>query len=880
MESRPIAKQRAAHAEVMPWPEPPLPIPRLSSYLVPRPRLFAHLDERKPLTLVRAPLGFGKTTLVAQWLQARPGEFAAWMTVERDAADTEGFWQTLLDALVEVGLTLSRSSSARPPRAQARQAVVASGRDMVVVVDAFERVTDKGLDVALLDLLRTTRNLRLVVCLRGHRYFPSSQYLDLDFTVIPANEMPFTLEETATLFHDVGAELSDEQVQAVQVDGGGWVEPTRAFAIARRDSAVTWPSDQAAVTEVAATYLRERLLPAIEDGLVDLALATSLVDRLSPEVARVLGDDRAATQLQRLEADGILHSTLDNGEVVYRWPPATRQAMVTELARRSPEQVRHLHSHLAAWYLTDDQAGLALRHGIAAEDWPLVVQIIERQWRSLLVGHPDVLFAALSVTPFELIEASPRVLAVRDLRLRAPDDRILTLLPGLPDDGQALRDLGDTPQAGEVIETGLAITAALRRRGLFRHAADYSDRLATVAATAAVRRNSEVAAALPAFQFQLGVTRLLTDDLVRAHQPLQAAYETASESLLPYLQSDAPAKLALLHAFLGDTQAAATWLRRHDEAPEEEGWFRRLITSTAVSARTLLAIERLDLDRAADIAATTVGDLGTDEFWVYAAYARALLALYTGDALGGLRHLDHARSASPAWHGEGSTARPLLASVEADLLLSLGQANQAAVVLLAAGPGHPYLRVPAARLELLAGHPEAALRLATDLDWARGVERSPRVEMLLMQAVAHHRLEQPEEAIDALRRALSASLRTGTLRPFVTVPRHELMAVAEHLPDDVTATLRHVASRCAASPFPDRVHYVQLTRREQTILEKIAEGLLVRQIAESLYVSVATVKSHLRSLYHKLSAENRRAAVSRGRQLGFLPGEYHGEESR
>jgi LuxR family transcriptional regulator, maltose regulon positive regulatory protein len=871
-----MAKRRAAQAELIRWPDPPSPIPRLSSYLVPRPRLFAQLDEGKPLTLLRAPLGFGKTTVVAQWLRARPQEFAAWMTVERDAADTAGFWQTLLDALVEVGFTVSESSSGRPPRAQARQAIVASGRDVVLVIDAFERVTDKGLDVALLDLLRTTRNLRLVVCLRGHRYFPSGQFLDLDFTVIPADELPLTVEETAALFREVGVDLSDEQVQAVQIDSGGWVEPTRAFAIARRDSAVTWASvatDEAAITEVAATYLRQRILPAIEDELVDLALATSLVDRLSPDLAAVLGDDRAETQLQCLEADGILHSTVDDGEVVYRWPPATRRAMVAELARRSPEQVRQLHSRLAGWYLTDDQAGLALRHGIAAEDWPVVVQIIERRWRSLLVGHPDVLFAALSATPFELIDASPRVLAVRDLRLQAPDDRILTLLPALPDDDQALGELGDTPQAGEVIETGLAIMSALRRRGLFRHAADYGDRLATVAATAAVRRNNEVAAALPGFRFQLGVTRLLADDLAGAHRPLQAAYETATEGPLPYLQSDAPAKLALLHAFLGDTQEAATWLRRHDDAPEEEGWFRRLITSTAVSARTLLALERLDLDRAVAIAATTAGDLGTDEFWAYTAYTRALLALYTGDALGGLRHLDQARSASPGWHGEGSTARPLLASVEADLLLSLGRANQAAVVLLTAGPGHPYLRVPSVRLELLAGHTEAALRLATDLDWARGAERCPRVEMLLMQAVAHHRLEQPKEAIDALRRALSASLGTGTRRPFVTVPRHELMAVAEHLPEDVTATLRSVAPRYGVNPFPDHVDYVQLTRREQTILEKIAEGLLVRQIAESLYVSVATVKSHLRSLYHKLGADNRQAAVARGRQLGFLRGE-------
>src|SRR5579875_2868528 len=302
-------------------------LPRLPSHLVPRPRLLSQLDSGTALTVVRAPLGFGKTTLVLQWLQARPHEQAVWMTVTSDSADSEGFWWGLLDALDDAGFGPRGQDRTRSPRAQVRRALTTSREALTLVIDAFERVSADGIDRDLLDILRAGHDLRLIVCLRSHRSLAAYRTLDLDTTVITPTELLLTVEETSALLDSVGLMASAERAEAIHVDGGGWVEPTRAFAIAQCNSAAAAtgsPTDQDAATEVAATYLRQRILPVIEPAQVSFALATSLVDGLSLELAELLAGGSAETQLEQLLADGVLFATEESGQPVYRWPPATR----------------------------------------------------------------------------------------------------------------------------------------------------------------------------------------------------------------------------------------------------------------------------------------------------------------------------------------------------------------------------------------------------------------------------------------------------------------------------------------------------------------------------------------------------------------------------
>jgi len=848
-------------------------LPRLPSHLVPRPRLLSQLDSGTALTVVRAPLGFGKTTLVLQWLQARPHEQAVWMTVTSDSADSEGFWWGLLDALDDAGFGPRGQDRTRSPRAQVRRALTTSREALTLVIDAFERVSADGIDRDLLDILRAGHDLRLIVCLRSHRSFAAYRTLDLDTTVITPTELLLTVEETSALLDSVGLMASAERAEAIHVDGGGWVEPTRAFAIAQCNSAAAAtgsPTDQDAATEVAATYLRQRILPVIEPAQVSFALATSLVDGLSLELAELLAGGSAETQLEQLLADGVLFATEESGQPVYRWPPAARRAMSAELHRRAPDLARDLHGRIAGWYLARGQARKALVHAVSARDWELTVRVIERHWRELLMLHRDALFAALSATPLTAVAGSPRALAVRDLRMQHPDDRVLSVIPTLPEGHEQLHTIGQSEEAIEVLETGLAMVAMLRRRGLLARARDLSDRLEVIAGAARATRTRELNGMLPSFLHQIGITRLLADDLPGALGVLHAAYDDAALSLLTYVQADIPGKLALALALAGEAKEADVWLQRHQDARKEEGWVRRRIDNTAGTARALLALERLDLDQASEAIESIAGDPGTEEFWAFATYTRAMIALYQGDVFGGLRAIDRARASYPTWWGEGTTARVLLASVEADLLLALGRGNQARAALRAGGIDHPWLRVNIARLLLNAGRPQEALDEIARTDWARRAERRQHLDMLLVEAVAYHRLGQPEAAADALGRTLSAAEASGSRRAFATVPRDELLMVAARLPARRRSWLGAAGLDDHPYLYPEPVELVELTDREQLVLQHLAAGARVHEIAAHLYVSVNTIKTHLRSIYGKLGAANRRDAVANARRLGLF----------
>lgn len=68
-----------------------------------------------------------------------------------------------------------------------------------------------------------------------------------------------------------------------------------------------------------------------------------------------------------------------------------------------------------------------------------------------------------------------------------------------------------------------------------------------------------------------------------------------------------------------------------------------------------------------------------------------------------------------------------------------------------------------------------------------------------------------------------------------------------------------------------RLRELGITRRELEILELIASGLSNREIAEKLFVSENTVKTHSSRLFEKLTARRRTQAVQMGKELGLIP---------
>lgn len=850
--------------------------PRLVEHLVQRPRLLAQLDSRTPVSVLRAPLGFGKTTLVAQWVanQDPATEAVAWVRIRPDCGDTASVWAAVVDALTDCGLPLPVLSQHRSPQSLAQGMLGAADRPLLLVVDGFENVSGAGIDSALVDLIWHTPGLRLITCLRSHRQFADRLLTDVNATVITAHELLFTAEETAELLAAVGLKWPSACSDAIHAATGGWPEPTRSFALTVRDSRLDRARLEMVGAEVAADYLHRYLLPEVtRPDRVEFALRMSLPEEFTIEVAELLSDDTAAkSHMEWLEGEGVLVAETGTAAIgggpVYRWPHAARRALAAAARSRLPNLLPELHSRLARWYLDDDQSERALRHAVQAQDWLTVVEVVERGWRQLLFAHHDTVWEAFTSIPLDVILSSPRALALRDIRLRVPDDLLMSFA-SLPASPAELADLGAGDHAADVLDTGLLMGVALRRRGLFEQALTYGDRLHEVVVSARITHPDTIAGDFPTIELNAGLCHLLAGDPTGALRPLRTAHEFAPENPRAYIESDAASKLALAHAVLGEPDKADAWLDRHRAAPTGNTWLAPMIQVTATVARLLTALDRLDRSHAAEARHALPEPTRIEEFWAYVLYAQTQYALHTGTPTDMLHQLDRTRAAYRRWLGHGAGAGPLLAAAEADLLMSLGQGNHAHAILYGSHRNHPMLRVGQARLATLGGDPAAALRLTTDSAWQRTATSRDRLDMLLVQSIAAHRTGDAPTAIGALQRATDTILATGLLRAFTTVPRAELVLLARAVPA-AAELLANAAYATARDLYPPTVTLIRLTEREQRVLETLAQGLTVQQAAETLVVSYNTVKSQTQSLYRKLGADTRPDAIARARQWGLL----------
>jgi LuxR family maltose regulon positive regulatory protein len=852
--------------------DPVAQLPRLPRHIIERPRLLEQLDARAPLTVIRGPLGFGKTTLVVDWLRRRADsdELAAWMTVDSDSEDSDDFWDEVVDALTEAGVSQHSERRARSARGRAARMIRAADRPILLVIDRFEAVAADGIDREVIDLVRSTSQLRVIVCLRTHRYFAASGLVDIDATTIDAQDLRLTAAETRSLLSELELDLSDDEIETLLKHGGGWPEPTRAAALALAEAGRN--RDVVELTDaIGAQYFRERLLPEVRrPDLIRFAILSAIPDSFTAQTAAILTGERSPDALlNRLEEQGFLvatPSTTSPSETVFRWPEAGRQALLAELHRQMPmARIDGLRSTLARWYLSHDHPQAALVQAMDARDWPLVTSVIDGSWRVLMTEHGETLRAALIATPREIIASSVRAVATRDIMLRAPDDLLLHVTRRSPEGPMENRS---TAELNELVDASTVVLIALRRRGRFADAREYAERVRSAVQPARAGHPIVALTGLSGLSMQIGIGEMLAGNPADPIGQLMVAWESAFDDPHAFTERDSAGKLALVHAVNGDIHQAKHWLRQHRAAQHAEGRMRSITATAGIIAEALVTLEQAD-----SIAATRAADILTDvevvdEFWAYLEYTVAQCAIEEGNWGDTLARLDRARQRHRRWLTPRAVALPMLASAEADVLMAAGHGNQALSVLEAVGLDHEFVRVSRARLALLTGETDAVGIGEPDSVWQRSASTRARIEMLLINAIAAERAEQPLQAERMLQQAMTSAARTGRRRPFLMVPRAELASIATRLPA-ISADL-YDAIRPGRELYPAQLRMVALSEREHRVLEQAVAGLTIQQIARTLFVSVNTVKSQLKSLYRKLEVGTRADAISRAISWGLV----------
>ncbi|MFB7470245.1 LuxR C-terminal-related transcriptional regulator [Kitasatospora sp. NPDC056184] len=873
-----------------------------------RERLLRQLDTAtsRPVTLVDGPAGAGKTLLVADWLARGrlPGP-AGWLTLEESDNQPGTFWAYVREAL-QGGVPGLPDEVGAPARAEhvepsllVRLAAWINDRPrpLVLVLDEFEHIDNPRLTGQLHDLVRhTAGRLRLVLVGRREPLLPLHRYRAAgELGELHAADLALSRAEAAALLERHGLHPEASTVDAVHRAVSGWAAGLRLLALAAKDTddpeayLGRIDAEQAALSD----YLLAEVLRTQPAPTQDLLLRCSILGRVHPDLADALTGRRDGRRiLDRLHQDNAFTEALPDGW--YRLHPMFAGILRLHLRAAAPERVDGLRVRAARWLADHGQYRAALEHAAEGGAWGLAAQLLvdELALGELVAGHDAARLGDLfsGMPPAERAPAADLVRAAVRLGREEADDalRILARVdPLLPEQQPELQ------LAAAFVRTEAA--RLLGSAALADHAARRAHELARRVPSDPLERHPELLALVDA---GLGSALLWHGRLDEAQAALESAVQAPPSPATARLRHDSLCRLALIDQLRGRSGRAEQRVREADEEADR--------CSLPPDARTpvrdlVLAATALERDESADarraLRRTTARPAPERDPLVTLGNAviGAGLELARGRPDAALRLLAEAREGALA-DRPSDWSRERLAVAACAAHLAAGR-PQAAVAALEGVPTRaPDSLVVAARARLAAGTDAAGaldrLRALRD-DPAVGGATRTRALLLLAEAEADAGTGGPDST-RLLAQALATAEPERLVRPFrESAPwvrrqlrrRPELARAHTWLPGDLRPPSPGPAPTAAPAPNgrsadgrPGNGWHGNgpppptepLTERERDVLAHAARMLSTQEIADELFLSPNTVKTHLKSINRKLLTANRREAVRAAVRLHLL----------
>ncbi|UNM16547.1 AAA family ATPase [Streptomyces formicae] len=881
-------------------------VPPVPPAFVARKRLTDRLTEgaQGPLTVITGPAGAGKTTLAASWLHQRRRQRAAqpqagpvvWLTVERDDSAPGVFWAYVLGAFRYHRVPLPDGVGS-PSRADSvdhalivrlASALTRLDRPVVLVLDGFERAADRDVAADLDFLLaHSGTSLRLVLTGRVDPPMPLHRYrTEARSCEIRRSDLAFTARESGRLLRSHGLTASPESVAALTERTEGWAAGLRlcALAMQQADDAEHFARSFAASQHAVADYLMAEVLDAQPPGTQDLLIRTSILTTIHPELADALtGRDDAGRILARLAAGNAFLEPVGDTSW-YRSHPLFAEVLRTHLRSRSPSLGTELHRTAAHWLAGHDRLADALGHAVAADDWAYATALlVDRLAVGRLLTGPDShglqqLFSAL---PADLPGAAPALVSAAVALARRDTKESRRLLEASPVDGDAapeprlahalLRLLTD---AATGTGTDSDSDGECAGRGESDADADADadsesngDDVRTLMAQLPLARLEEHPEIEALYRYGRAQALLATGRRAAARDAFAAALAAATDERTRTVRYHCLGALALTEAVDGLPGPAEAHAREGLDTAEEYGIPVGARTGACHLALAAVALDRGDLRGAArqlDAAGACPPALDPPAT-AEAAVLHSRLDLAhgrTSAALTALTGYDDNGTHHPC-----AEAERRIATARSAVHLARGDTRAARTALHAAPGAGPADTVAFAAVQLAAGDPERARRLLAPMGDGAPLCPADEIRRALLLAQAAVAEEDRAAAVAFLDQALRAA-RPGLLRaPFdESGPwlRHLLAGAPELATAHPWLTKRPTADDGCA-PLIER-----LSARECDVLRCAAQLLSTQEIAAEMFLSVNTVKTHLKSVYRKLSVSHRGEAVRRAREAGLL----------
>jgi LuxR family maltose regulon positive regulatory protein len=871
-------------------------IPPPRSKLVQRQRLLERLNEglQRKLTLVSASAGFGKTTLVSEWL-AGSERSAAWLSLDEGDNDPTRFLtyliaalQTIVDSIGEGVLTLLQSP--QPPSTESiltavLNEVTSIPEELILVLDDYHVIDSPTIDQALTFLLdHLPPQLHLVIITREDPPLPLARLrVRNQLTELRVSDLRFTTSEaTAFLNQTMDLNLSSADINLLEFRTEGWIAGLQLAAISMQgnDDVSSFIQTFTGSHHFVLDYLFEEVLQRQSNNIQTFLLHTSILDRMcGPLCDAVLGSSSSGQEiLEYLKWANLFTVPLDNERRWYRYhhlfADLLRQRLQQSVAKSTGEDegaVADLHIRASIWYEANGLEIEALQHAAAANDVERAARLVEGNGMPLhFRGGVAAVLNWLDSLRTTVLDARPSLWVIYASAL---------LMVG------QLTRVEQKLQAAEVAIKGVEPDDSIH---------DLIGHIASIRATLAVSQHQVEAImvqSLRALEYlhpsNLPVRTATTWTLGYAYH-LQGDRTAASQAYTEAISNSQAIGHIIITIMatigLGNIQEAENQLhlaaQTYRNVLPMAGDPPLLFACEAHLGLARIYYEWNDMDAAERHLQQSVQlaqQLEHTDRFVDCEVFLARLKLAKGDLAGAAAALS--KAAQFVLEHNFVYRLPEVAAAQVLTLLRQGHVEAAAHL----AQKHE-LPISQSRVHLAEGDATSALVVLEPLQREMEAKnwKDEQLRVMLLQAMALNMLGDKDKAKQMLRNALILAESGGFIRIFIDegIPMAQLLsvAVAQGIMSDyidkllvVFAAEKKSGEKLGFRVVPSIQPLIEpLSERELYVLQLISQGYSNREISELLYLALDTVKGHNRRIFGKLQVQRRTEAVARARELGLL----------
>ena len=890
-----------------------LRVPRLRAHLVLRSHLIERLQQEvveRALTLVSAPAGFGKTTLLAQWLADRDMT-VAWVSLEAEDNDPSRFLSYIIASLQSLNPQIGTTTVAllhtpQPPSPEAVLAVLVNeltereGGDFTLVLDDYHTITSEPVHRGMTFLIEhLPPQMHLILATRADPPLPLARLRARgQICEVRTADLRFGSGEVSAFLQTVmGLDLPPDDIALIKDRTEGWITGLQlaALSLHGRADVSGFLAAFAGTHRFVLDYLSEEILSQQSAQVMAFLLHTCILERLSgPLCDAVTEQEGSQAMLEGIEKANLFVVSLDDERHWYRYHHLFAEVLRSRLQQAEPRLLPILHHRASSWYEQHDLPGEAVYHALAIPDVELAARLIEPIMLPLTFqGQISTVLDWIHALPDELVRSRPFLsmyyarLLMYTNQLEAAESRVQEIERRLVEEmpttsiiqGWVFSTLAGI--AGLSGHTTRAIALARRALELLPE----SETIPRIGATIIVAR---------AYEVNGDVTRAVEHEAAAAVSLIRSSHS-------PFAIVSGITLLARMHVLQGRLrQAEAVYAQLTQALPVPEvlqtlftsfhyyfglgdllrEWNQLDAAERHLAQGMALVKETLTMEPfIAVLGYTTLARLQQAKGNIPAAFA----------ALDGLAQLAKQRNFAPHLMTQEAALRAQLHLAQGNIAAASAWADNCGLSADDEELSYPreveYLSLAKVRIAQARANPSTPflqdilhLLARLLLEAERKARTGSVLEILITRSLALEAQADLAGSLSTLERALLLAEPERYIRLFVDEGAPMLASLrhisARRVAPGYVATLLSSFNRQQDAPVSlttahPALQVHSLTRRERDVLELLLEGASNREIARRLVLSVNTVKRHVYNICGKLGAQNRVQAIIRARELPF-----------